>query len=76
MLVAPDATQNDVVLLSSLKRVDTRYFDILVQVLLQRAAELHVTDDVRPLAFVRSNDSDLTRDHAGLKELCDNFLHV
>ena len=30
MLVAPNATQDDVVLLSSLERVDARHFDVLV----------------------------------------------
>ena len=30
MLITPDATQDDVVLLPSLERVDARYFDVLV----------------------------------------------
>ena len=33
MLVAPNAAQDDVVFLSSLKRVDACHFDVLVQVL-------------------------------------------
>jgi len=76
MLVTPNATQNDVVLLSSLERVDACHLNLLVQVLPQGAAELHIADNVRPLALIGSDDSNLARDNARPEEFCDNLLHI
>ena len=76
MLVAPDTTQDDVILLPPLERVDARHFDLLVQILPQGTVELHVADDVRPLAFVWGNDTNLIWHNARFEEFCDNLLHV
>ena len=64
VLVAPDAAEDDVVFLTALERVDACDLDLLVEVFLERAVVLHVVDDVRPLAFVRSDDTDLAGDNA------------
>ena len=76
MLVAPDAAENNVVLLSSLEGIDTRDFDLLVQFLLHCAVELHIIDNVRPLAFVGGDDTNLLRGNTGLEELGYGFLDV
>ena len=46
MLVASDAAEDDVILLPSLESIHTGNFDLFVEVLLQRAIELHVVDNV------------------------------
>jgi hypothetical protein len=76
MLVASDAGEDDVVLLSPLERIDARDLDVLVEFLLERAVELHVVNEIRPLPFVRRDDSDLVREDAGLEELGDDLLDV
>ena len=76
VFVAAHTAQDDVVLLATLEGVDTRDLDLLVQILLQRPVELHVVDDIRPLSFVRRDDTNLTRDHTGLEELGYNLLDV
>jgi hypothetical protein len=76
MLVAPDTTEDDVVLLSSLERIHARHFDFFVQVLLQRAMQLHVRCNIGPLAFVGRDDTNLRREHAGFEEFGDHLLHV
>ncbi len=76
MLVAPDTAENNVVLLSSLEGVNTCDFDLLVQILLHCAVELHIIDDVRPLAFVGSDDANLLRRNAGFKKLGYSLLDV
>ena len=76
MFVASDTAENNVVLLSSLEGINTCDFDLLVQVLLHCAVELHIIDDVRPLAFVGSDDTDLLRCNTSLKELGYGLLDV
>ena len=76
MLVAPHTGDDDVILLPSLERVDAGHFDLLVELLLERAVELHVRDDVGALALVWSDDTDLTGEDAGLEEPRDDLLDV
>lgn len=76
VLVAPDARDDDVVLLATLECVDAGDLDLLVKLLLERAVELHVAGDVRALAFVRSDDTDLARQNARLEEARDDLLDV
>lgn len=76
MFVAPDAAQDDVVLLSSLEGINTGYFDIFVQILLERAVELHIVDYVGSLALVRCHDTDLIWNNPRLEELGNNLLDV
>lgn len=76
VLVASDARDDDVVLLATLERVDARDLDLLVELLLERAVELHVARDVGPLALVRRDDADLAREDAGLEEASDDLLDV
>ena len=76
MFVASDTAENNVVLLSSLEGVNTCDFDLLVQVLLHCAVELHIIDHVRPLAFVGSDDANLLRCNASLKKLGYSLLDI
>lgn len=76
MLVTPDTTEDDVVLLSPLEGIDGRDLDLLVELLLERSVKLHVVDDVRSLAFVGSDDTDLVGEDSGLEELGDDLLDV
>ena|SRR5271170_1270363 len=76
MLVAPNTAEDNVVLLPTLKRIHARYLDFFVQVFLQRAIELHVIHDIRPLAFIRSYNADLAGNDSRLEEFGDNLLHV
>jgi len=76
VLVAANAAHDDVVLLAALERVDRGDLDLLVQVLLERAVELHVRHDVRALTLVRRDDADLAREDAGLEEPGDDLLDV
>jgi len=76
VLVTPDTTEDDVVLLPSLEGIDGRDLDLLVEFLLERSVELHVVDDVRPLTLVGSDDSDLVGKDSGLEELGDDLLDV
>lgn len=61
VVVASDTAEDDVVLLSSLERIDAGHLDVLVKLLLERAVKLHVCGDVGPLPFVRCDDTNLTR---------------
>ena len=76
MLVASNTTEDNVVLLSSLEGINAGNLDFLVQVLLEGAVELHVVDDIRPLAFVGGDDADLPRDDSGFEELRNDLLDV
>ena len=76
VLVAPDAAEDDVVLLPPLERVDAGNLDLLLQVLFQGPVELHVVHDVRSLSLVRGDDPDLARHDARLEELGDDLLDV
>jgi len=76
MLVASDTAENNVVLFSPLEGIDTCDLDLLVQVFLHCAVEVHIIDDVRPLAFVGSDDANLLRCNTGLKELGYGLLDV
>ena len=76
VLVAPDTAENNVILLSSLEGIDTCDFDLLVQFLLHCAMELHVIDNVGPLAFIGRDDTDLLRGNTSLKEFGYSFLDV
>jgi len=48
----------------------------LVQLGVQRAAELHVLDQVGSLALVRRDDADLARLGSGLQQPRGDLLHV
>ena len=76
MFVAPDTTENDVVLLPSLERIDASDFYLLVEILLKGTVELHVVDDVRALALVGGDDADLAGDDPGFEELGHDLLDV
>ena len=76
VLVAPNAAQDDVVLLSALEGVDAGNFDLFVKVLLERAVELHIVDDVRPLSLVWCDHSDLAGNDTGLEELGNDLLDI
>ena len=76
MLVAAHAAQDNIVLLATLERIHAGHFDLLVQILLERAIELHIVDDVGSLPFIWRDDPDLARDDTRLEELRHDFLHV
>lgn len=76
MLVASNAAEDDIILLSSLERINAGDFDLLVQIFLQRPVELHIIDDVRPLALIWSDDADLAWYDTRLKEFRHDFLHI
>lgn len=76
VLVASDATEDDVVLLAALEGVDRGDLNLLVELLLESAAELHVVDDVRPLALVGRDDANLGRQDARLEEFGDDLLDI
>lgn len=76
MLVAPNTTEDDIVFFSALECIHAGNLDLLIQVLLERAIELHVIDDVRALSFIWCNYTNLCRNNAGLEELRDNLLYV
>lgn len=76
MFVASDTTQDDIIFLSTLEGVNARDFDLLVQVFLQGAVVLHVVDDIRPLTFVRRNDTNLVRSHTRPEELGNHLFDV
>ena len=76
VLVAPNTAKDDVVLFSALECVHAGNFDLLIQVLLERAIKLHVVDDVRTLSFVWCDDTDLRRNNTRLEEFRNNLLHV
>lgn len=76
VFVAPNTTEDDVVLLTTLERVDRGHLDLLVQVFLQRTVVLHVVDDIGALSFVRGDDTDLSGYDTRLEELGDDLLDV
>ncbi len=63
VLITPDTAQNDVILLSSLECINAGYFNLLVQIFLEGAVELHKVDDVGALTLIRGNDADLGRNN-------------
>lgn len=76
MFIAPDTTQDDVILLSALEGVNACDLNIFVKILLQRSVELHVVDNVRSLPFVRCNNSDLAWYNSRFEEFGDDLLNV
>ena len=76
MLVTPDTAKDDVVLFTTLERVNGSHLNLLVEVLLQRAIVLHKVDDVGTLSFVRCHDADLARYNTRLEKFGHNFLNV
>jgi hypothetical protein len=76
VFIAPDAAEDNVVFLATLKCVHGCHLYFLVKVLLQRTIVLHIVDNVRALSLVRRHNTNLARYNAGLKELRDNFLDV
>lgn len=76
MFVASDTGQNDVVLFTTLERIDTGDFDFLVKLLLERSVVLHVVDDVGPLTFVWRDDTNLRGQDTGSEELGDDLFDV
>lgn len=76
MFVTPHATENNVILLTALERIDTGNLDFLVQILAITPVLLHRADDIRPLTFIRSDNTDLTRLNPRLEKLGDNLLTV
>ena len=76
MFIAPHATEDDVVFLTTLEGIHGSHLYLLVEVFLQRTIVLHIIDDVRTLSFVRGHNAYLARNNAGLEEFRDNFLNV
>ena len=76
MFVTPDATEDNVILLTTLESIDARYLDFLVQIFAITSVLLHCTDNVRSLTFVGSDDADLTRLHTSFEKLCDNLFAI
>src|SRR4051812_34552816 len=56
MFVASHAAENNVVFFTSLERVYTGHFNLLVHFFFHRTVELHIVDDIGSLALVRRND--------------------
>ena len=76
MFIAPDAAEDDIVFLPALERIDTGYFDFLVQILLQRSVELHVVHDIGSLALIRRDDANLFWFHTRFEEFCNYLLDI
>jgi hypothetical protein len=76
MLIAPDTTEDNVILFTTLKSIDAGNFDLLVEILAITAILLHSTDNVRALTFVRSDDSNLTWLNSSSEKLGHNFLAI
>lgn len=76
VLVTPDAAQDNIVLLPSLECINTRHFNVFIQVLLQRTVELHVIDNVGSLALVRGDDANLIGNNPRLEKLGNDLLYV
>ena len=76
MFIAPNAAEDNVVFLATLKGIHGCHLYILVKVLLQRTIILHVVDDVRTLSLVRRHNANLARYNTRLEEFRDNFLDV
>ena len=76
MLVASDTAENDVILLSALESIDTGYFNLLVQVFLQRPVELHIVDNIRALTLVRRHYPNLPGNNTRFEKLGDYLLYV
>ena len=76
VLVTSDATENDIVFFAALERIDTGYFNLLVEIFLQCTIKLHVGDDIRALSFVSGDHSNLRRDDYRLKQLRNNLIDV
>lgn len=76
MFIAPDAAEDNVVLLATLKGIHGCHLYFLVEVLLQRTVILHIIDDVRTLSLVRGHNANLARYNTRFKEFRNNFLDV
>ena len=76
VFVAPDTTEDNIVLLTTLEGVHGSDLYLLVEVLLQRTIVLHIVHDIRTLSFVRRHNADLARYNTRLEEFRDNFLNI
>jgi hypothetical protein len=76
VFIAPDAAEDNVVFLATLKSIHGCHLYFLVKVLLQRTVVLHIVDDVRTLSLIRRHNANLARYNTRLEEFCDNFLDV
>lgn len=76
MFIASNATKNNIILLTALECIDTSDFNLFVQVFLQWPIELHVVDDVGPLAFIRSDNTNLRGYDARFEEFSHNFFNI
>ena len=76
VFVAPDTTEDNVVLLTTLEGVHGSDLYLLVEVLLQRTVVLHIIHDVRTLSFVGCHNADLAGYNTRLEEFRDYFLNV
>jgi hypothetical protein len=76
MFVASDAAEDDIILLTTLERINTSYFNLLVQIFLERTVELHIVDDIRPLALIRGDNANLVGPDTRLEEFGYDLLYV
>lgn len=76
VFVAPDTAKDDIVFFSALECVHAGNFDLLIQILLERAIKLHIVDDVGTLSFVWCNDTNLRRNNTRLEEFRNNLLDI
>ena len=76
VFIAPDAAEDNVVFLATLKSIHRCHLYLLVKVLLQLTVVLHVVDDVGTLSLVRRHNANLARYNTRLEEFRDNFLDI
>lgn len=74
MLISADTRQDNNVLLAALKSIDTSDLDLLVDLLVKRAAVLHVLDEIGALALIGRDDTDLVGLDTSFDELSHDFL--
>lgn len=74
MLISADTRQDNNVLLAALESIDTSNLDLLVDLLVKRAAVLHVLDEIGALALIGRDDTDLVGLNTGLDEFGHDFL--
>ena len=74
MLISADTRQDNNVLLAALESIDTSNLDLLVDLLMKRAAVLHVLDEIGALALIGRDDTDLVGLNTGLDEFGHDFL--
>lgn len=76
VIITSDTAEDDVILFSPLESIDTSNFDFLVQLLLERAVQLHERSDIGSLTFIWRNDTDLGRRDARLEKLGDHLFNI